>query len=471
MKIYIVLVFILIGFATEAQWLNDDFITTTTPLSAGNTQRINNTPKKPMQLSPVMGWNSWDNYGLDITEEEFKAQVDYVATYLKPFGYTYMTIDAGWYAPCLSADKDNPCYKDNLTKYNTLTDANGVWIPTPNRFPSAKNGSFKALADYVHSKGLKFGLHIQRGIPWDAVDKDKPILGTKLRAKDIANTADNCLWWDATVGVDMSKPGAQEYYNSCFKSYAAWGVDLVKVDDLSYPYHADEITAYRMAIEASGRNMVFSLSPGSTPTQVRHHVMTHSDMWRISADFWDTWPQLKKQFDIVEKWMIWQSEGHYADLDMLPVGIVGSRSDDAGSTGRRSRFTNDELQTMMGLWCMFKSPLILGGDVTQLTDFEKNLITNKDLIAINQSSKKRKKISRVDDKFIMTCESGDGKNVFIALFNLTDADAIIDVSAKDIGVVRNAEAQNLLVAGTVNIADKLSVDVAKHGVAIFKVVK
>src|SRR5689334_252792 len=144
-----------------------------------NSQLINNTSKTIVASKPPMGWNSWDNFGLDITEEEFKQQVDFVAANLKQFGYEYMVIDAGWYAPHLSAVNTSPYFNGKLTKYKTNVDAYGRWIPAVNKFPSSSDGSFKALASYVHSKGLKFGLHIQRGIPWSAIEKNLPVKGTK----------------------------------------------------------------------------------------------------------------------------------------------------------------------------------------------------------------------------------------------------------------------------------------------------
>jgi len=366
-----------------------------------------------------MGWNSWDNYGLDITEQEFKSQVDYVADHLKPLGYIYMVIDAGWYAPHLSAMKGDPFGYDRQTRYPTSVDSFGRWIPATNRFPSANDGSFKSLAEYVHGKGLKFGLHIQRGIPWTAIEQNLPIKGTPYHARDIANPADACSWWDATLGVDMSKPGAQEYYDSCYALYASWGVDLVKVDDMSRPYHADEITAVRLAIEKSGRPMVYSLSPGSTPIQARYHAQNNADMWRISDDFWDTWPQLKAQFGYASLWLRFSKEGHWPDLDMLPVGIVGMRDGNAGG-GRRSRFTPDELRTLMTLWCMFRSPLILGGDMTQLTQFESEIITNKTLIDIDQHSSGCREVSS-DSKTIIywSQQSAKGEN-YLAFFNISD---------------------------------------------------
>jgi hypothetical protein len=244
-------------------------------------------------------------------------------------------------------------------------------------------------------------------------------MGTPYHAKDIANPADACAWWDATLGVDMSKPGAQEYYDSCYALYASWGVDLVKVDDMSRPYHADEITAVRLAIEKSGRPMVYSLSPGSTPIQARYHVQNNADMWRISNDFWDTWPQLKAQFGHASLWLRFAKEGHWPDLDMLPVGIVGTRDGNAGG-GRRSRFTPDELRTLMTLWCMFRSPLILGGDMTQLTQFESDIITNNTLLDVDQHSSSCREVSSDSETIIYWSQQPAKGENYLALFNISD---------------------------------------------------
>jgi alpha-galactosidase len=444
----------------------ENIANTRTPLNV-NSQVINNTPKQIAAAKPPMGWNSWDNFGLDITEAEFKAQVDYVSKNLKQYGYEYMVIDAGWYAPHLSALKGDPFYSGNLTKYSTNVDQYGRWIPAVNKFPSAKDGSFKDLADYVHSKGLKFGLHIQRGIPWSAIELNSPIMGTSYHAKDIANPADACTWWDATLGVDMSKPGAQEYYNSCFELYANWGVDFVKVDDMSSPYHADEITAIRMAIEKANPNMVYSLSPGTTPLNARYHVQNNADMWRISDDFWDTWPQLKSQFPLAERWMQFRKEGHWPNLDMLPIGIMGSRSTYSGE-GRRSRFTNDELQTMMTLWCMFRSPLILGGDLLQLNAFEERLIKNKQLIDIDQNSRNCQLVFGDSNTIIYAADKPGTSTRYISFFNIGNKKQTINYSLNKLGfngAVKIREVWNDKESEPVN--RQLSMEVNAHGVALF----
>lgn len=439
---------------------------TRTPLGEVS-QLVNNTPKSTQAPTPPMGWNSWDNYGLDITEAEFKSQVDYVADHLRGIGYTYMVIDAGWYAPHLSAMKGDRYAYDRQTRYPTSVDSYGRWVPATNRFPSASDGGFKALADYVHSKGLKFGLHIQRGIPWSAIEQNLPIKGTPYHAKDIANPADGCAWWDATLGVDMTKPGAQEYYDSCYALYASWGVDFVKVDDMSRPYHADEITAVRLAVEKSGRPMVFSLSPGSTPIQARYHVQNNADMWRISDDFWDTWPQLRAQFGYASLWMRFAKEGHWPDLDMLPVGIVGTRDGNAGGA-RRSRFTPDELRTLMTLWCMFRSPLILGGDVTQLTQFETDIITNNTLINIDQHSSNCREVSSDAKTIIYLSQQSAKRESYLAFFNISDESQTVTYDLDQDTKANPPEARDVWNNRTASVVDgKMSAEIPAHGAALF----
>lgn len=439
---------------------------TLTPLGL-TSQRLNNTPKAVAAPKPPMGWNSWDNFGLDITEAEFKGQVDYAAANLRGSGYTYMVIDAGWYAPRLSAKRDDPFYHGNLTRYATNVDSYGRWIPAANRFPSAADGSFRALADYVHRKGLKFGLHIQRGIPWSAIERDLPIMGTHYHARDIANSADGCTWWDATLGVDMSKPGAQEYYDSCYKLYASWGVDFVKVDDMSNPYHADEITAVRIAIERSGRPMVYSLSPGNTPISARYHARANADMWRISNDFWDTWPQLKRQFDLAGLWLRFQTEGHWPDLDMLPIGHVGMRDGDAGGS-RHSRLTSDELRTMMTLWCLFRSPLILGGDLTTLNDFEQRLINNADLIDIDQNSLQCRVLSSDSDTIVYLSEQPAKHRTYLAIFNLADSGRQIGSSWEGTGMPVRMKAREVWSGADLGVRERgISAAIPAHGTALF----
>ncbi len=436
-----------------------------------NTQRINNTPNVNKALKPPMGWNSWDNFGLEITEAEFKAQADYIAAHLKQYGYEYMVIDAGWYSDKVSAEKGTPYFVEgHISRFETFTDNYGRWVPSVKKFPSSANGKgFKPLADYCHSKGLKFGVHIQRGIPLSAVDKDQPIQGTNLKAKDIANPADMCDWWDGTYGVDASKPGAQEFYNSCAKLWATWGVDFIKFDDAARPYHADEITLLRKALDNSGRSIILSLSPGETPVSARYHVQSNSDMWRISDDFWDTWPQLSHQFELVKKWLRYAKPGRWGDLDMIPFGKIGLHSY-GGGVEKKCRFSEDEQCTMMTLWCMFRSPLILGMDVTQLNNTVTPYIANEEVIAVDQNSTNCWYLQDMPkNQELFYADEPGTNNKYLAFFNRGETIQTIEVDLNKTGIHSLVEVRDLWKKGTLGKKEnKISVDLRPHGAALYK---
>jgi alpha-galactosidase len=332
--------------------------------------------------TPPMGWNSWDGFATTVTEAQTRGQADFMAKNLKGHGWQYIVVDIQWYEPLANGFDYRKGAKLEMDQWGRL-------LPASNKFPSAANGQgFKPLADYIHSLGLKFGVHLMRGIPRQAVDAKAPILlsgsgasvsGTGYTAADIADTTSICRWNGDMYGVDMSKPGAQEYYNSVFDQFAAWGLDFIKVDDLSAPYHTAEIEAIRKAIDQTGREIVFSTSPGATPLTDGDHISTHANMWRISGDFWDNWAQLFSQFDRVRDWTPFRGPGHFPDADMLPIGVL--------EMGKgKTHFTRDEQLTLISLWSIARSPLMIGADLTKLDDFTLSLLTNDEIIAINQNS-------------------------------------------------------------------------------------
>jgi hypothetical protein len=238
---------------------------------------------------------------------------------LKQFGWEYVVVDIRWY---VSNDKAHG-YNQTDPQYNI--DEYGRLLPAENRFPSAKGGKgFKPLADYIHSKGLKFGIHIMRGVPIVAVERGLPIKGTKVTAKDIYSPADQCRWLRDMYTIVPDKVGSQEYYNSIFELYASWGLDFVKVDDLSSPiYFEKEVEMIRKAIDRTGRKILLSTSPGETPIDHADHVQKNANMWRTVGDFWDSWEQLKEHFEVFERWNKWRAFGAYPDGDMLPMGRIG----------------------------------------------------------------------------------------------------------------------------------------------------
>lgn len=355
---------------------------------------------------PPMGWNSWDCFATTVTEAQTKAHADYMAERLKRYGWEYVVVDIQWYEP--EAKGFN--YRKDA---KLVMDEWGRLLPAVNRFPSAANGvGFKALSDYIHGKGLKFGVHLLRGIPRQAVEQNTPIKGTSYRAAEIADKASICSWNGDMYGVDLTKPGAQEYYNSVFDLFAAWKVDFVKVDDVSRPYHRAEVAAIRQAIDRTGRPMVLSLSPGETPLDAGVHVSEHANMWRISDDFWDKWTTLLEQFERLRKWTEFRGPGHFPDADMLPLGVI--------AMGRRTRFTTDEQYTLMTLWAIARSPLIFGGDLTKMDDFTLSLITNEEVIAVDQNSSSNRQLFNHDGLIAWMASAPNSPDKYLAVFNTRD---------------------------------------------------
>ncbi len=376
--------------------------------------------------TPPMGWNSWDVYGADVTEDEVKEIADYMSANLLKYGYEYVVIDIAWYAPNATAIHEK--YKEPYPEQ--IIDEYGRLLPASNRFPSAKNGSFKPLADYIHGKGLKFGIHVMRGIPRQAVEQNTPIKGTKYFAKDIVMYEKTCTFYDGLLSIDMSKPGAQEYYNSIVELYTDWGVDFIKADDMtSYPHKYDEAKGLRYAIEQSGKPIVLSLSPGAVSSWDRSYLHHYADMYRISGDFWDEWPKLKEMFNKCRIFKGHTGVGGWADCDMIPLGIINTRGE-RGDGERKTRFTSDEQYTLMTLWSIYRSPLMLGMDLTRLDTFTFNLLTNEKVLEINQTSINNDEIYNLDGIIIWKADSKDGTESYLAVFNTNDNESLIDLTEK-----------------------------------------
>ncbi|HEX3673112.1 MAG TPA: glycoside hydrolase family 27 protein [Rhizomicrobium sp.] len=359
--------------------------------------------------TPPMGWNSWDSFGPTIREDEARANAAIMSKRLLPHGYNIFTVDIQWYEPGANSYD----YRKGAV---LAMDGWGRLVPAPNRFASAANGAgFRPLADYVHGLGLKFGIHMMRGVPRQAADQNTPILGTAARAGDIADRVNVCSWNTDMYGIDMSKPGAQAYYDSVFALYSSWGVDFIKADDMSRPYfrNAPEIHAVRSAIDACDRPMVLSLSPGETPLAAADDVARNANMWRISDDFWDTWPAMLEQFARLRNWNPYRRAGNWPDADMLPLGVL--------EMGKRAtRFTPDEQQTLMTLWSIARSPLIMGGDLRKLDDATLSLLTNDEVLAVNQTSRDNRELFFGDGMAAWTAKAPNG-GIYVALFNLRDA--------------------------------------------------
>ncbi|HEX4156580.1 MAG TPA: glycoside hydrolase family 27 protein [Acidobacteriaceae bacterium] len=375
---------------------------------------------------PPMGWNSWDSYGLTITEAQFRDNVKVEATVLKPYGWTYAVIDEGWFL-------ENPQDRPTPEKLRYALDAYGRYVPVTDRFPSAAGvgePSFAALGAWVHARGLKFGIHIVRGIPRESVRRNLPVEGSAFHAQDVADTSDSCPWDPTNWGVRDNAAG-QAWYDALFRQYAAWGVDLIKVDCIGdHPYKVSEIRMIRRAIDRVGRPMVLSLSPG--PMNLSHvdEVRELAQMWRISDDVWDDWTNdksfpisVKSQFARAAAWARYARPGDWPDADMLPVGEL--RPSPGFGPARSSRLTHDEQQAMLALWSMARSPLILGANLTLLDEWTTKLLTARDVLRIDQTATASRQVMRDGDMIVWTADLPDGEEA-LAVFNVGDSAADID---------------------------------------------
>ncbi len=415
---------------------------------------------------PPMGWNSWDCYGPTVIEKEVRSNADYMARNLKKSGWEYIVVDIRWY---VENDKAHG-YNEKDAKY--VMDEYGRFLPSPVRFPSAINGNgFKPLADYIHNKGLKFGIHIMRGVPVEAVRKNTPILGSTALASDIFSTEGQCPWLKDMYTIVAGRDGAQEYYNSLFKLYASWGVDFIKIDDLSVPYHRSEIEMIRRAIGNCGRIIVLSTSPGETPLENARHIMNHANMWRIVGDFWDNWPQVKEHFEICDRWSPYIGNGHFPDADMLPLGRIGIRAERGDN--RMCQLTKDEQVTVMSLFSIFRSPLMFGGDLPGNDAFTLSLLTNKEVLYVNKYSLNNRQLFRKDDLIAWAADDPATGDKFLALFNAKDpaTDSMaIAVQLTQLGIAGPCAIKDLwnnIILGT--FTESFAPVIPPHGSGLYRV--
>ena len=402
---------------------------------------------------PPMGWNSWDCYGAAVTEETVRRNAEYMAKHLKDFGWEYVVVDIQWYQPSASSHAYEPFAPLTMDEWGRLT-------PAVNRFPSAANGQgFKPLADYIHSLGLKFGIHIMRGMPRMAAHNHLPILGCDKSCAEVANPNSICAWNPDMYGLKCDLPEAQAYYDSIFRLYADWGVDFVKCDDIAreYPHCKKEIELISTARNNCGRDIVLSLSPGAAPLDRAWHLKTYANMWRITDDFWDKWELLYAMFERAEKWCIHAGPGHWPDADMLPLGAL--RQCYGGDDW--TRFTNDELYTMMTLWCIMRSPLMIGAEMTKNDAFTLSLLTNKDALYANQHGRNARPVKDENGHIVWTSEGEDGR-IFVGLFNTNEQEEEITFCRRQV-TEKKIRAMKNVWGGECVPADRRTFPVPAHG--------
>lgn len=392
--------------------------------------------------TPPMGWNSWDVFGWAVTERQVLETAEVMVDRLLPFGWDTVVVDGGWMFP---SDRSwmRPSPLDGM-------DGFGRYRPDPGRFPSAaKDRSFRPLADRLHAMGLKFGLHFMRGVPRAAADAGLPVLGGAGTCDEIADRQSLCTWSDMNYGVRAGLPAGQAYYDSVFALAAEWGVDYLKVDDIASPYHSQEVAAVASAVAKAGRPTVLSLSPGNaTPLDALDHLRTHAHLWRISADFWDFWEDLRTAFDLLARWAPEARPGAWPDADMLPIGLVSIVGNERGRSVRWSEFTPDEVRTMLVLWCIARSPLMLGGHLSTLPEDLFTLLKHPDLLSMQRDGEHPRETGRNGN--VITWQTRVGRTVYEAWFNVGET----PVPAPE--------------GATVNLGLSLSDAIPPHGVRLLK---
>ena len=371
---------------------------------------------------------------------------------------------------------NNPTAEGNSKTSLYSLDSNGRYIPAVNRFPSAADGKgLNTPGDYLHSLGLKFGIHILRGIPKKAVEANLPIVRTSLHASDAADTSETCPWNFDNYGIDAAKPGAQPYYDSIFSLYASWGVDVVKVDCISSrPYRGDEIQLISNAIAKTGWPIALSLSPGPAPIEKLEEMRKYAQMWRVSNDIWDIWhsdveyPQgLGDQFPNAIRWAGLSQPGHWPDLDMLPLGFLGPAP--GWGQARQTRLSHGEQRTLMTLWAIFPSPLMVGGDLTKADDWTTSLLTNSEVLDVDQHSVANHVAASSDKLAIWLAQSPAKDSYYLAVFNRGETKQEYRYSWEQLGLTPNSYAiRDLWEHKDLGSAKELLVTIEAHESVLYK---
>ena len=400
--------------------------------------------KNDFAKTPPMGWNSYDYYDTTVNEEQVRANADFMAERLKEFGWEYIVVDIEWYSNDAGTKRDKFQY---IPFGDVEMDEYGRMQPAPGRFPSSAGGKgFRGLADYVHGLGLKFGIHIMRGIPRGAALNHLPIYGSSYTADEAADPSSICGWNPDMYGVRDNEAG-QAYYDSIISMYADWGVDFIKCDDIcdSWMYREPlvfsgwhETRMLHKAIEKCGRPIVLSLSPGPAHIDKAWHYAENANMWRITDDLWDNWKLLKEMFARCEMWQDHVKTGCYPDCDMLPFGYLGK----GFGQERQCNLTKDEQRTMMTLWCMFRSPLMLGAELTKLDEWTLSLITDRTLLGMLAEGRRGRQLVHSDELAVWINEpentsavdNGTNPDTYIAVFNLKDEDGTIKTDLSEYGM-------------------------------------
>jgi hypothetical protein len=426
-----------------------------------------------LALTPPMGWNSYDAFGDAVTESEVWSNALWLKENLQPAGWDTVVIDFRWY----DSKADGIRVQDPA---GVMIDEYGRCIPAPNRFPSSASGKgFKPLADRLHAMGLKFGIHIMRGIPRLAVEGNLPIEGSRFTAVEAAlpagDTNRTCVWNHDMFGVNGDSLAGRAWYASIARQYASWGVDYIKCDDMDYLirgriYAAAEIEALSRALRSVNHSIILSLSPGPAPLNCSRHLKEFANLWRISGDFWDNWRSLNHNFDLLAAWAADCGPGHWPDGDMIPFGHICLRNCDV-KPERWTRFTRAEQVSLISLWSLASSPLMLGMNLPDNDTWTTALLTNPEVLAIDQdypARPARRMTGQPVPAETWLKELSDG-GCAVGFFNRSEQTVTIEVPWRHLGFLTEPEVREVWTRRDLGRQEKFTATLPAHGCVLLRV--
>ncbi|WP_432891289.1 fibronectin type III domain-containing protein [Kribbella sp. CA-245084] len=415
--------------------------------------------------TPYMGWSSWslqstnypgvnpDGPGSFISEKNILTQANALATKLKPYGYEYINVDAGW--------------QDGGDEY-------GRPVAMAKRFPRG----MKAVGDDIHKLGLKFGIYTTVGLGMDVYrDGNTPIYDAPgcftrdIVYPDLRKTNG----WDAAYKINYDSPCAQKYADSIAKLFASWGVDFIKMDGVGPgswkgapddPNHNNtaDIEAWWRAVQNAGRPMQYTLS-WSLSHRYADVWKQNSNGWRIDTDVecycdtivkWDS--SVKARWWDLPQWIDDAGPGHWNNLDALNVGV-----------GAMDGLTDAERQSYMTFWAINSAPLFAGDDLTKLDAYGLKLLTNREVIAIDQSGNPARPLSQDQLQQVWYAHNKDGSTT-VALFNLADSPATVTGNFDQLGIDGKATVRDIWAnQNTRNVSGQVSAALPAHGSKLYKI--
>jgi alpha-galactosidase len=419
---------------------------------------------KALALKPPMGWNSWDCFGFDVNEAEVKATADFIAKNLKSLGYEYIVLDMNWYAPEWPTIKHSQAASYHIDTFGRL-------LPDTIKFPSSAGGKgFKPLADYIHNLGLKFGVHILGGIPKKAVVANCLIKGTSIHAQSIIHAERGGYWYESFNGINLAKPGGQEYYNSIFELYSEWGVDFIKADYLAFQ---TELIGISRASRTCKRDIIISAVPDRIPEQI---LKENVHMARIGIDLWDKWEWVKRSFFMAAIVVKEAEPGYWPDMDILPVGKLTIKSPRSDTKPHISNLTGDELYSLFSLWYITRMPLFIGGYLPETDPFTFGLVKNEEALEVNRNSCNNRQIYQFETDFIVwIADIPDSRDKYVAFFNISDKKNPVEIGTSWDQLGLTDQTYNVRdLWGKKNLGafkDGLKQAVNSHGARLFKISK